>query len=263
MENSSIPDLENNGTDEAVLEALLKDAKKGPGEAGLEALLEDAKKGPGEAALAALFAKTDNKIVDKTTDQQQDGRAGRQQVGQQVGQQRRPDAASSAQGISTESVSTDSIGRSQAYAPEKADRFAKKAATYKAQMLIVHADSTQLSVLEMSFISEGYDVVIFETGKEALNFLKKNVPDIMLLDADMEKLTGMDICFRIRKIKRFETVPVIIMTEAVDDRTETMVKMCHANDFFPKAHKNIELKAKVRKLIDQSDVEKITQVDVE
>ena len=247
MENSSIPDLENNGTDEAVLEALLRDAKKGPGEAALEALLEDAKKGPGEAALEALLAKTDKKI-EAEVPKQQNAKSSAQNM--------------SAQGISTESVRTDAIERAHA-APEKSERFAKKAAEYKAQMLIVHADTTQLSVLEMSFISEGYNVVIFENGKEALNFLKKNVPDIMLLDADMEKLTGMDICFRIRKIKRFETVPVIIMTEAVDDRTETMVKMCHANDFFPKSHKNIELKAKVRKLIDQSDVQKLTQVDVE
>ena len=262
MENSSIPDLENNRADEAVLEALLKDAKKGPGEAGLEALLEDAKKGPGEAGLEALLAQADKEISEKSGSEiLADDRAERKKV-RQMRQDARS-ASSSGEGIATESVNTKAMERAHANSPEKNERAGKKAATYKAQMLIVHADTTQLSVLEMSFISEGFNVVIFQTGKEALHFLKKNVPDIMLLDADMEKLTGMDICFRIRKIKRFEKVPVIIMTESVDDRTETMVKMCHANDFFPKTHKNIELKAKVRKLIDQSDVEKLTQVDIE
>jgi len=252
MENSSIPDSENNRADEAVLEALLEDAKKGPGEAELEALLaktSQAKEGAskGEAALEALLAKADKQISEKglNASSEEDERAARKKARQERQAKR-----------------STPEGNKPASEPKVA-RASKNSASIKTEMLLVHADSTQRSVLEMSFISEGYNVVNFETGKEALNYLKSNVPDIMLLDADMEKLTGMDICFRIRKIKRFETVPVIIMTEANDDKTETMVKMCHANDFFPKANKNIELKAKVRKLLETSDKEKLTQVDVE
>ena len=238
MENSAIHDLEN-GADEAVLEALLEDAKKGPGEAALEALLTEAGQHSSE-----------KEGISKDAARKQERQAMRE----------RKLAREARQAASVEAKRAQKSGR----ADVRQARAQKKASdSVKAQMLIVHADMTQRSVLEMSFISEGYDVTIFETGKEALNYLKTNVPDIMLLDADMEKLTGMDICFRIRKIKRFEDVPVIIMTESVDDRTETMVKMCHANDFFPKTSKNIELKAKVRKLIDNNDIEKLTRVDVE
>ena len=238
MENSAIHDLEN-GADEAVLEALLEDAKKGPGEAALEALLTQA----GQQS-------SEKESISKDAARKKERQAMRE----------RKLAREARQAASVEAKRAQKSGR----ADVRQARAQKKASdSVKAQMLIVHADMTQRSVLEMSFISEGYDVTIFETGKEALNYLKTNVPDIMLLDADMEKLTGMDICFRIRKIKRFEDVPVIIMTESVDDRTETMVKMCHANDFFPKTSKNIELKAKVRKLIDNNDIEKLTRVDVE
>jgi len=252
MENSSISNLENSKADEAVLEALLEDAKKPPGEAGLRALLAQTDKG-GEAALEELLEKTldgrskkDDQIArEKALLEKQE----RQKIQERQKRKQRKNR------------SEDSSGAGASGAREA--RASRNATSIKTEMLIVHADSTQRSVLEMSFISEGYKVVNFETGKEALNYLKTNVPDIMLLDAEMEKLTGMDICYRIRKIQRFETVPVIILTESNDDKTETMVKMCHANDYFPKTSKNIELKAKVRKLLENSDVQKLTRVDVE
>lgn len=257
MENSSVADSEKNRADEAVLEALLEDAKKAPGEAELEALLAKTQHdiSGGESALTALLAKTDKKIAEKNVkgSAKQDESA----AGQKVGRERQMKESGSGHSSSQADKSDRSAESS------RSARASRGASSIKTEMLLVHADSTQRSVLEMSFISEGYNVVNFETGKEALHYLKTNVPDIMLLDADMEKLTGMDICFRIRKIKRFETVPVIIMTEANDDKTETMIKMCHANDYFPKSNKNIELKAKVRKLLEKSDVEKLTQVDLE
>lgn len=248
MENSAVPDLEKNGADEAVLEALLKDAKE-----------SDANKTSGEAALEALIAKADQQVSQKKAVSEVDS----QERVKALERQKIAEKRERMKEIRRTSVPEDVIDFSDE--PETLEELRKtrieKRAAVKAEMLIVHADITQLSVLEMSFISEGYKVVIFETGKEALHYLKENVPDIMLLDADMEKLTGMDICFRIRKIKRFAKVPVIIMTESTDDRTETMIKMCHANDFFPKTSKNIELKAKVRKLLDTSDMEKLTQAE--
>jgi len=248
MENSAVPDLEKNGADEAVLDALLKDVQEA-----------DANKTSGEAAFEALIAKADQQVSQKRAVSEVDS----QEHAKALERQKIAEKRERMKEIRRTSVSEDVIDFSDE--PETPEELRKtrteKSAAYKAEMLIVHADTTQLSVLEMSFISEGYRVVIFETGKEALHHLKENVPDIMLLDADMEKLTGMDICFRIRKIKRFEKVPVIIMTESTDDRTETMIKMCHADDFFPKTSKNIELKAKVRKLLDNSDAQKLAQAE--
>ncbi|MEZ4629975.1 MAG: response regulator [Deinococcales bacterium] len=130
---------------------------------------------------------------------------------------------------------------------DKANTFQQQ----KRSVLIAHADLSQRSVLELSFISDGFEVAAVETGKAALKYLQDNTPDIMILDAHMPRLTGMDVCSRAKRVKRLEHIPVIIMTATIDDKTELMIKMCHADDFFPRGLKNIELKAKVRKLLER------------
>jgi len=239
MEKPSIPSTTTNKSNEAILDSLLEESKKASGEASLESLLEVANLDPEEAALEALFFTNEDHVPEDKPS---------------VKKQEEPVKSQSSQ-------SNDYIQmpRAQVTSSSSMNYYADEEETAKrAHMLIVHSDSTQLSVFEMSFISEGYKVTIFDSGKEALNYLKKHDPDIMILDADIKPPTGMDISRRIRKIDRFETVPVIILTDAVDDRTETMVKMCYANDFFPKTSKIIELKAKARKLMEGHEMFRTT-----
>ncbi len=240
MENPAVP--EKKEADEAVLQAQLDNNQHASKTTRTDSA---AFSKSGMAAMDEILAKANQKIAKKTT------------IPQGAVASTEPSDADINADLNTDIKTGVASRQSQRgdTSELRKTRAEKQAATFKAEMLIAHADTTQLSVLEMSFISEGYNVIIFDNGKEALRYLKTNEPDIMLLDATMPKLTGMDICFRIRKIKRFEDVPVIIMTEGHDDKTETMIKMCHANDFFPKTSKNIELKAKVRKLLENDNSE--------
>ncbi|MEZ4605591.1 MAG: hypothetical protein R2865_01970 [Deinococcales bacterium] len=72
---------------------------------------------------------------------------------------------------------------------DKANTFQQQ----KRSVLIAHADLSQRSVLELSFISDGFEVAAVETGKAALKYLQDNTR-YHDLSAHMPRLTGMDVC---------------------------------------------------------------------
>ncbi len=118
-----------------------------------------------------------------------------------------------------------------------------------AQVLIAEGDLSKRTVLELTLQSEGYEVTALETGKEVLEYLQKNTPDLMVLDTNLPQVSGVDICSRIKRVKRLKEIPVIIVCPKKDDRIAESVKMVGANEFFPRPFKNIQLKSKIRDLI--------------
>ena len=60
------------------------------------------------------------------------------------------------------------------------------------------------------FCSQGWDIVIAENGKRALEYLKNQEFDIVLTDLKMPEIDGMDLTGRIREL--YPGLPVIIMT---------------------------------------------------
>lgn len=74
--------------------------------------------------------------------------------------------------------------------------------------------------MELVLASHRYVVVCVENGDEALEYLERNTPDLMILDVQMPFATGLDVCERARRKQRLRETPVIIMTALTDAATE-------------------------------------------
>lgn len=82
----------------------------------------------------------------------------------------------------------------------------------KKTVLIADDVASQRNLIEVLIASKILDFVSLSNGKEVLEYLRKNTPDIALLDADMPYLGGFEICSKMKRIRRLSHVPVIIMT---------------------------------------------------
>ncbi len=79
------------------------------------------------------------------------------------------------------------------------------------QIIMVCDDDKDLLVLTGETLkSSGYDVFLVNSGKEAIDQLKKWDIDLVVLDVKMAEMHGLDVLKEIRKIN--STIPVIIFT---------------------------------------------------
>ena len=82
------------------------------------------------------------------------------------------------------------------------------------KILIVDDDIEMLKMLKSFFEIKKYSVFTAEDGIEAMKMLAVN-PDIILLDVNMPKLDGMEVC---RRIRDKVACPILFLTARVDEQ---------------------------------------------
>jgi DNA-binding response OmpR family regulator len=114
------------------------------------------------------------------------------------------------------------------------------------RILAVDDSRTFGASLATALESEGYDVVVAESGEEALALLKKHPVDCVLLDLVMPGLSGQDTCRRIKSSPRLRDLPLLILTSL--DAPTAMIDGINAgaDDYVAKSADFEVLKARVR-----------------
>ncbi len=102
----------------------------------------------------------------------------------------------------------------------------------KLKLLLVDDEESLRKIMKDELIVQGYDVSDAESGKTALEILKKNRHDIVILDIRMEEMDGLEVLKHIRKDNLADKV---IMLTGVDELkiARDSVEL-GANDFMTK-----------------------------
>jgi DNA-binding response OmpR family regulator len=79
---------------------------------------------------------------------------------------------------------------------------------------VLIADDEPNIVISLEFLLEqdGYRVLLARDGHEALEAIEREVPDLVLLDVMLPRLSGYDVCQRIRQKPELAKVRVIMLT---------------------------------------------------
>ncbi|MFN8105410.1 MAG: response regulator transcription factor [Acidimicrobiia bacterium] len=110
-------------------------------------------------------------------------------------------------------------------------------------VLIVDDEDAFCEALSVALEKEGFETVVARDGIEALDAFDARQPDIVLLDVMLPRLSGIDVC---RKLRQDSAVP-IIMVSARDDEVDTVVGLeVGADDYVSKPYKLRELVARIR-----------------
>ncbi|HCC70097.1 MAG TPA: hypothetical protein DEQ09_02960 [Bacteroidales bacterium] len=89
-------------------------------------------------------------------------------------------------------------------------------------ILVIDDSNTNLVLLESLFKSNGYRVSSSTNGREGLESVSKNIPDLIYLDLKMPEVDGFDFIKELRKNKDYKDIPVVILS-AISDR-ETIIR---------------------------------------
>src|SRR5260221_1588417 len=113
-------------------------------------------------------------------------------------------------------------------------------------ILVVDDDQRNVRLMESILRSSGYPVARAYDGEEALRLVESERPDLVLLDVMMPKMSGFEVCQRLKS--RYETrlLPGIMVTalNALEDKVQALE--IGAEDFLSKPINKVELLAKVR-----------------
>lgn len=117
------------------------------------------------------------------------------------------------------------------------------------RVLVIEDTSVTREFLRALLQDAGYQVTLASTAFEGAAELKRELPDLVMLDLLLPDQNGLQVCRFLRGLPGGDDVPVLIIT--VDDRPETHAEAIQAgaDDFLRKPLLKAELKTRVRSLI--------------
>lgn len=83
-------------------------------------------------------------------------------------------------------------------------------------ILLVEDDETLAVMYQHKLTMAGYKVVVASDGSVCLNYLKKNRPDLIILDILLPKLNGFQVLKELRKDKKSSHAPIVILTNLME-----------------------------------------------
>lgn len=118
-----------------------------------------------------------------------------------------------------------------------------------ARVLVVDDILPNVKLLEAKLTSEYYDVLTATNGKDALEKVAAQSPDLVLLDVMMPGMDGFEVCTRIKQNPALAHIPVVMVTALTDAEDKVRGLESGADDFLSKPINDTALMARVRSLV--------------
>lgn len=122
----------------------------------------------------------------------------------------------------------------------------------KRKFLVLAVDDKpqNLQFLGKLLSDSGYEVGMAQDGQQALNFVRKNEPDLILLDIMMPDMDGYEVCEEIKKDFSLCHIPIIFLTAKTDSKDIVKGFDVGGIDYVTKPFNSAELLARVKTQIE-------------
>jgi len=111
------------------------------------------------------------------------------------------------------------------------------------KVLIVEDETDMADLLKYNLTEKGYHPVLSSNGREALEIIEKEVPDLVLLDLMMEQVDGWEVCSIIRNNENeaIKRLPIIMLTALSEAEEKIIGLRLGADDYVTKPFNMDEL----------------------
>jgi putative two-component system response regulator len=117
------------------------------------------------------------------------------------------------------------------------------------QILIVDDNISVVELLKAQLKPYKYDIASAQDGEEALEKIQKSPPDLVLLDLMMPKVSGFEICRRLKQNKETQFIPIIVVTALQEQSDKLKAIELGADDFLVKPINKLELATRIKSLL--------------
>ena len=116
-------------------------------------------------------------------------------------------------------------------------------------VLVVEDEDALATLLHYNLDKEGYQVGVAGDGEEALTMASERAPDLVILDWMLPKVSGIEVCRRLRGRSETRNVPIIMLTARGEESDRIRGLDTGADDYVVKPFSMVELTARVRAVL--------------
>ncbi|MDC0343160.1 phosphate regulon transcriptional regulator PhoB [Alphaproteobacteria bacterium] len=117
------------------------------------------------------------------------------------------------------------------------------------RVLIVEDEKALVEILEYNFKKEGYVVDTASDGEIALDKIIFKAPDLIILDWMLPKLSGIELCKKVRSNKKIKNIPIIMLTARGEEEDRLKGLEMGADDYVTKPFSINELLARAKAVL--------------
>ena len=116
-------------------------------------------------------------------------------------------------------------------------------------LLLVEDEPAQREILLYNLEAEGYTVITADNGEDAALLIEEEVPDLIVLDWMLPRLSGIELCRRIKARAATRDIPVIMLSARGEESDRVRGLETGADDYVTKPYSRPEFLARVRALL--------------
>jgi DNA-binding response OmpR family regulator len=119
----------------------------------------------------------------------------------------------------------------------------------RVKILLVEDEPILAQLVSLFLQKSGYRVVHVDDGSKVIETVKKEMPDLIILDVMIPKLNGFEVCQKLKKDKKLKLIPVLILSALVQrGEIEAGIRM-GADLYMTKPFQNSELLENIQELL--------------
>ncbi|NEX93037.1 phosphate regulon transcriptional regulator PhoB [Caulobacter sp. 17J65-9] len=116
-------------------------------------------------------------------------------------------------------------------------------------ILVVEDEDALATLLQYNLEKEGYQVAVAQDGEEALVQVDERQPDLIVLDWMLPKVSGIEVCRRLRGRVETRNLPIIMLTARGEETDRIRGLDTGADDYLTKPFSTVELAARIRAVL--------------
>lgn len=124
------------------------------------------------------------------------------------------------------------------------------------RILVVDDEPDLVMMVKKNLEKEGYKVEVAYNGVEAMEKVKANPPDAIVLDVMMPEKDGFEVCADLKNDEKYEDIPIVMLTAVADHVSSTRYSHAdgmsmEADDYLPKPASPEEIAESVKQLLEE------------
>ncbi|MCM8804785.1 MAG: response regulator transcription factor [Candidatus Omnitrophica bacterium] len=119
---------------------------------------------------------------------------------------------------------------------------------------IVEDEKDILNLISLHLKKSGFNVKEFQNGKDFLNYLKNDIPNLIILDLMLPDIDGLEICKYLKKEIKYSNIPTIILTAKGEEVDKILGLELGADDYITKPFSIKEVIARVKAVLRRYEV---------
>jgi two-component system phosphate regulon response regulator PhoB/two-component system alkaline phosphatase synthesis response regulator PhoP len=126
----------------------------------------------------------------------------------------------------------------------------------KHKILVVDDEPAIVDLVRQLLLRRGYEVATAADGDAALQMIYELKPDLVVLDLMLPKLSGWEVCRRVKEDKEMRSTPILMLTARREDRDLVEGLELGADDYVKKPFSADELSARIAVILRRANDEK-------